>query len=188
MLARQLRLDEAVGLFDEVVQGRMATLGAEHPGTAQAKADLALAGRQRAVIHRGRDDLGLAQLVAKWLRTLPWAETLRFIPEHPELADGRAEDLLAGLLADEPEDEWLAEWVGLLGQVARAGLNTLTDLAHPQRWRAVYDREVDRADASGLERMIAWRAWLTDKNEPDERYDTKLWMRDLMEGAAYLPK
>jgi hypothetical protein len=21
-----------------------------------------------------------------------------------------------------------------------------------------------------------------------ERYDTKLWMRDLMEGAAYLPK
>jgi hypothetical protein len=29
----------------------------------------------------------------------------------------------------------------------------------------------------------AWGVWQIGK-----RYDTKLWMRDLMEGAAYLPK
>jgi hypothetical protein len=30
------------------------------------------------------------------------------------------------------------------------------------------------------------RAWLARFEDP--RYDTKLWMRDLMVGAAYLPK
>jgi len=29
---------------------------------------------------------------------------------------------------------------------------------------------------------------LTPPTRPSPRYDTKLWMRDLIEGAAYLPK
>jgi tetratricopeptide (TPR) repeat protein len=168
VLARQLRLDEAAVLFNEVVQGSRTTLGAEHPRTAQAEAALALAEHQRAVIHRGRDDPALAQLVAEWLMVPLGADTFRFFLEHPELADGRAEDLLSGLLADNPEDDWLADRAELLSQVTQAGLDTLMDLAHPQRWRAVYDREVDKADASALEQMIGWRLLLTGKKGPDD--------------------
>jgi tetratricopeptide (TPR) repeat protein len=168
LLARVLRFDEAAALLEEVVQGRMASLGTEHPKTARAQHDLALVEHLRAVVHRGENDRALSNLVVKWLLAPPWAETLQFIAAHPQLADGRAEALLAGLLADNPNDQWLADRVELLGEVAEAGLDTLADLAHPQRWRAVYDREVDRADVSGLHRMITWRAWLLGRNGREE--------------------
>jgi tetratricopeptide (TPR) repeat protein len=168
VLARQLRLDEAAALFEEVAEGRRVTLGSEHPRTESAKSALAVVERQRAIIRRGQDNPALAQRVAKWLAVSSWPESVRYLHEHPELADGRAESLLSQLLADTPDDEWLAEHVELLGEVAQAGPGCLADLAHPQRWREVYDRMIDQADAGGLERTIAWRGMITGGTGPDE--------------------
>ena len=119
------------------------------------------------MLSRGRDDPALARTVAEWLLLSDWDERLAFIADHPVLGDGRAADLLAGAGAGQSDDDRWTDHVELLREVAEAGHDSLADLVHPQHWRAVLDRYVDRADAAGLERMIGWRGWLTHQPQLD---------------------
>jgi hypothetical protein len=64
----------------------------------------------------------------------------------------------------------------LADHVGPGGYFRAADVGHSPRWRA--ERELDElvGDVGRVDRLA------------EERYDTKLWMRDLKEGAAYLPK
>ena len=48
------------------------------------------------------------------------------------------------------------------------------------------DRCQDSADPADHQGLHSWM--VSTPSATWTRYDTKLWMRDLMEGAAYLPK